>query len=84
LGLLKHDLILFLDLPLPDVISRYRGAGLGSRPLVKSETDLEALYAKRLPVYESAARARGTADELAAIVAEWLSYAREGGGGKGK
>lgn len=80
LSLLKQDLVLFLDLPLPDLISRYRGAGLGSRPLVKSEADLEALYAKRLPVYRSAARARGPADELSAIVAEWLSYARERGG----
>jgi shikimate dehydrogenase len=72
LALLKNSLIVHVDVSLDELKRRYREAKPGSRPLLKTEADLEALYAKRLPVYRSAARARTGADGAMKLIRRWL------------
>lgn len=72
LALLKDSLIVHVDVPLDELSRRYRESRPGSRPLLKTEADLAALYEKRLPVYRSASRAKTCAAEAPALVRRWL------------
>jgi shikimate dehydrogenase len=72
LALLKDSLIVYVDVPLDELKRRYREARPGSRPLLKTEADLAALYEKRLPVYRSASRAKTCAAEAPALIRRWL------------
>jgi shikimate dehydrogenase len=72
LALLRKSLIVFVDVPMAELKRRYRMSMPGTRPLLKSEADLEALYAKRLPVYASASRARAGDSAARALMLRWL------------
>ncbi len=72
LGLLRHSLIVYLDLDLDELKQRFLRSKPGSRPLLKSEADLEPLFKKRLPVYLSASRERLKPEAALDLIKQWL------------
>jgi shikimate dehydrogenase len=78
LELLKRDLILHVDVPLEELSRRYQDTPPGSRPLVKCQADLAALYARRRPLYLSAARVGADGPHAKALIARWLQLQSEG------
>lgn len=76
LAFLRNSLIIQLDVPLDELKRRFRASAAGSRPLLRTESDLEALYARRSPVYRSAARAIAGPAEALGIIRRWLEVHR--------
>jgi|GEM_PF-129590 shikimate dehydrogenase len=77
---LRNDLILLLDPGKPEILRRFATAQAGARPLAASAEALEELYDRRAPVYRAAARIRGDATALKAVIREWIGIRRAEGG----